>query len=266
MSSLVVRGLHLAVAGRMLVNKLDFEVRPGQFWCVLGRNGCGKTTLLLTLAGLRPAEGGEILLDERPLSSWNWRALARERALVPQKTVDVFSSTVLDTVLVGRAPYRGLRGPGCCSGSAEHLLARQALQAFDLEPFATRDVRTLSGGERQRVAMAAMLVQSPRLALLDEPTAHLDLDAEQLVLRLLAARIAGHSSNAAAGPPAMALLSLHDVNLAQRFATHVLLFGEQGEVRAGPRDEILNAEALSLAYRHPVRRIEADGETWFVAA
>lgn len=254
-----VRQLRLAVAGRTLVEALDFDAEPGQLWCVLGRNGCGKTTLLQTLAGLRQPDGGCILLDERPLAAWDWRALARARAMVPQKTTDAFASTVLETVLVGRSPYRA-RGWTWGGGQGQDLRhAHAALAALDLLHLAERDVRSLSGGERQRVALAAMLAQTPTVALLDELTAHLDLDAEQQVLRLLAARAAAQQS------PALVLASLHDVNLAQRFATHVLLFDGDGQVLAGPRATILSAASLSHAYRHPVRCIEAEGRSWFVA-
>jgi len=249
--------LRLAVADRLLVRHLDFEVLPGELWCVLGRNGCGKTTLLRTLAGLRKPDGGAVLLDGKSLADWNWRELARVRALLPQKVEDAFASSVLETVLIGRSPHRG--GGWGWHDQQDLERAQDALEALDLTPFAARDVRSLSGGERQRVALATLLVQTPQLALLDEPTAHLDLDVQHQVLCLLAARIAQKTS------PASALIALHDVNLAQRYATHVLLFDAEGGVLAGPKAGVLSAAHLSHAYRHPVRALTVDEELWFSA-
>lgn len=250
-------GVRLAVADRVLVHRLDFAVLPGELWCVLGRNGCGKTTLLRTLAGLRDPDGGTVLLDGKSLADWNWRELARVRALLPQKIEDAFASSVLETVLIGCSPHRGA-GWGW-HDQRDLSRAHAALDALDLTAFAARDVRSLSGGERQRVSLATLLVQTPQLALLDEPTAHLDLDVQHQVLRLLAARIAHRLS------PASALIALHDVNLAQRYATHVLLFDSEGGVQAGPKADVLSAAALSHAYRHPVRALTVDGESWFSA-
>ncbi len=254
---LSVSGLVLSVSGRSLATDLSFEADAGQLWCVLGRNGCGKTTLLRTLAGLLPAHAGHLLLDGTPLSAWNWRALARVRALLPQKVEDAFSSTVLETVAIGRSPHSA--SAWAQFDPQGQSVAYTALAALGLDALARRDVRSLSGGERQRVAIAALLAQAPTLALLDEPTAHLDLDVQHQVLGLLARRIADHDT------PSMAVMALHDVNLAQRYATHVLLFGADGKVLAGPRAEVLRAEHLSAAYRHPVRVLSGAGEHWFVA-
>jgi len=231
-------------------------VQPGELWCVLGRNGCGKTTLLQTLAGLRPDDGGKVLLDDRLLADWDWRDLARVRALLPQKAEDAFASSVLETVLIGRSPHRG--GGWGWHDEQDMALANGALESLGLTAFAARDVRSLSGGERQRVALATLLVQTPRLALLDEPTAHLDLDVQHQVLRLLAQRIAQRQA------PASALIALHDVNLAQRYASHVLLFGADGAVSAGPKAQVLTAATLSSAFCHPVQAVPVGDETWFM--
>lgn len=265
--TLTVAGLTLATpgtpkgAGRVLARDLSLRVQPGEFWCVLGRNGCGKSTLLRTLAGLQAPAGGEVRFGDRPLARWDWRMLARHRALLPQQSIDAFSSSVLETVLIARSPHRLHRWSFGSAGDEDHARALAALADFNVAHLAARDVRTLSGGERQRVALAALVAQAPQLALLDEPTAHLDLDAAEQVLRLLAARVADRSI------PSSAVLALHDVNQAERHATHVLLFLDDGSVLAGPKAEVLDAGRLSAAYRHPVRRLEdpATGAGWFVA-
>jgi iron complex transport system ATP-binding protein len=260
---LEVRRLSLTVGPRLLCRALDFVVEPGQFWCVMGRNGCGKTTLLNALAGLRNHEAGQIALKGRPLADWNWRELAQVRALLPQKLNDVFPSTVLESVLIGRFPHQGAawqRQLGF-DDRYDQNIALDCLQELGISALAARNVLTLSGGERQRVAVATLLAQAPQLALLDEPVAHLDLDVQRIVLDVLA-RHAAHGSQP--GRPCSAIVTLHDVNLAERYASHVLLFLDDGAVLAGPKSAVITTENLSRAYRHPVREISDGAGRWFV--
>jgi iron complex transport system ATP-binding protein len=130
------------------------------------------------------------------------------------------------------------------------------LQAVDLAGFERRDVLTLSGGERQRVALAALLAQDAPLLLLDEPVSHLDLHHQIMVL----AHLDGLARNRGKG----VLFTVHDLNLAARFATHALLLTPEGTVRQGPIDEVLDEAALWCAFSHRVARIEAAGRTLFV--
>jgi len=134
------------------------------------------------------------------------------------------------------------------------------LHELHLEAFAQRDVCTLSGGERQRVALATLLAQRTDLALADEPTAHLDLDVQHEVMSLLAERVAD------GGLPKAAMVAVHDLNLALRYATHVILFADNGQIFSGPSAEVLTIENLARVYRHPLRLIEANGERWMVPA
>ena len=277
---LELRGVMLAAGEKLLCRGLDATLLPGQLWCVLGRNGCGKTTLLRTVAGLRKPDAGEIFLDGRALSAWEWRRLAQVRALLPQTTRDAFASSVLETVMSGRFPHRarGWRWPlresvQICESESDDLddrdesnesddtvIARGCLAELGIAALAGRDVLTLSGGERQRVAIATLLAQTPKLALLDEPTAHLDLDVQRLAFDVIARRVARRRD------PWSALVTVHDVNLAARYATHVLLFLEHGETLAGARQDVLCAANLTRVYRHPVHEISAGSERWFVAA
>ncbi len=255
------RDLHLEVGSRVLVEQLNFSVEPDQFWCVLGRNGCGKTTLLQALAGLRKPESGQVMLNQRALSSWNWRQLAQTRALLPQKIVDVFSSTVLESVMTGRFPHQqsGWHRRFGFDDADDRAIALSCLEEAGILELAGRDILSLSGGERQRVAIATLLAQQPRLALLDEPVAHLDLDVQLIVMNALQRRLSQHRDSFSV------LLTLHDVNLAQRYATHVLLFMGNGNVLTGEKTEVLTAENLSLAFNHPVRKISSAHEFWFAA-
>jgi ABC-type cobalamin/Fe3+-siderophores transport systems, ATPase components len=248
-------GLTLRAGTRTLAEGLDLRIEPGQCWALLGPNGSGKSTLLHTLAGLRPAQGGQVLLEGLPLQAWSPLEAARRRGLLPQQLHDAFSSPVLEVVLTGRHPHLPRWG---WESEDDHRIARAALAAVDLHGFEARDVRALSGGERQRVGIAALLAQAPRLLMLDEALAHLDLPHQVGLLehlRALAQR-EGHA----------VLLSIHDFNLAHRFATHALLLGRAGmPAQAGPADAVMSAEALSAAFGHRVHRGQVQGRTVFVA-
>jgi iron complex transport system ATP-binding protein len=250
---LEVRDLTLRVGSRTLVRELSFRLAPGELWCLLGPNGAGKSTLLHTVVGLREAQGGAVHLAGRPLAELPPAEAARTRGFLPQAQHYAFSASVLDTVMLGRHPYLARWQ---WEGEGDREIARAALRAMDLEGFEERDVLTLSGGERQRMALAALLAQDPPLLLLDEPLSHLDLRHQVLVLEHMAklARERGRG----------ALFTLHDLNLAARFAGHALLLTPQGTVRQGPIGEVMTEPELWCAFGHRVARVEAAGRTLFV--
>jgi iron complex transport system ATP-binding protein len=253
---LAARGLAVSAGGRRLVEGLNLVLQGGEVWCVLGPNGAGKTLLLHTLAGVRPPDAGEIEVAGRRLSSWPLGELACWRGLMPQQIQDVFSASALEVVLQGRHPHLARWG---WEGEADHALARAALRRVGLEAFEARDVVSLSGGERQRVALATLLTQAPALALLDEPLAHLDLAQQLRMLDLL--------TEEASLARRCIVLSVHDLSLAQRVATHVVLLGAQRDAQtplAGPANEMLTEERLSAAFGHRLRRHEAEGRVWWL--
>jgi iron complex transport system ATP-binding protein len=238
------QGLRLAVPGRTLCRDLSFTVSQGEVWVVVGPNGAGKTTLLATLAGLRPPAAGSIHLAGRELRDWPPRARALKLGLLPQDTFDAFPDTALEIALAGRHPHVPRWRAETERDIAE---AHAALAAVEVADLASRNVLTLSGGERRRVALAMLLAQDPDLMLLDEPTNHLDVAHEVRILELLALRALDRRH--------AVMMSLHDLTLAARHATHALLFGFDG-VTAGTASDMLTEHRLSALYGQPLVAVE----------
>ena len=233
---LTVENVTLSVPGRELCRDLSFMVNAGELWVIVGPNGAGKTTLLTALAGLRAPSAGSIRIGDRPLREWPPRERALRVGLLPQDTFDAFPDTALEIALAGRHPHVPRWR---AESEADIAQAKAALRDVEVSELAGRNVQTLSGGERRRVALAMLLAQDPALMLLDEPTNHLDVAHEVRVLDLLARRVRD-------GDRAI-VMSLHDLTLAARHATHALLFGFDG-VRAGPAHEMLTEHKLSALY------------------
>jgi iron complex transport system ATP-binding protein len=228
-----VQDLRVEVSGRTLVKDLSFEVYPGELLAILGQNGCGKTLTLHTLAGLRSPAAGRVLLHGRDVGSERRRETARALALLPQHVDDIFPATVLDTAMIGRHPHIARFQ----WETAEDVAVTQAaLAAVGLDEMARRDVLTLSGGERRRLAIAQVLTQQPDVYLLDEPTNHLDPQHQIDALRLFRGK---------ADDGAAVVTSLHDVNLAVRYADRCLLLYGDGRWDLGNTGDVLDEFRLS---------------------
>lgn len=253
-AALECRKLTVSVPGRTLVEYLGMDVVNGEFLAVLGQNGAGKSLTLHTLAGLRRAERGEVRLLGSSLEATQRREIARNLALLPQYSEDVFPATVFDTVLIGRHPHVGLLQ---WESREDRRIASEALREMDLASMAERDVGTLSGGERRRLAIAQTLTQTPAVYLLDEPTNHLDPQHQLDVLRIF-------RRQAMSG--ATVIASLHDVNLAARFADRCLLLFGDGRWELGSTDSVLSARRLTELYSTPMEAIAWRDTRLFVAA
>jgi iron complex transport system ATP-binding protein len=253
-SSLAAAGVAIHGGPRELVSELSFEFAPGEFVAILGRNGSGKTLTLHTLAGLKPPQHGNVLLDGVPLSQLRRRAIAQRLGLLMQDLEEAFTTTALEAVLIGRHPHLALWQ---WESAADETVARRALADVGLESFAARNVETLSGGEQRRVAVATLLAQEPRIFLLDEPTNHLDPQHQLHVLGLF---------RSLADKGGTVIATLHDPTLAARFADRVILLFGDGRWRAGPAHEVLTGETLSELYFTPMLEVAAQGRRVFVSA
>lgn len=234
--SLECAQLNVTVAGRILVRDLNLRLEPGDFTCVLGPNGVGKTLTLLTMAGLREPDRGEVRLSGVPLAALDRRRLAKRLGMLPQHQSDAFPTTALETAVMGRYSRTGLWQ---WDDERDRAIAADALRKMDLAGFEERMTTTLSGGERRRVGLATLLVQDPDILLLDEPLNHLDPMHKLGLLDLL-------ESLTQSGKIVVA--SLHDPTLAARFATHILLLSGDGNWQHGTSQELLNTETLQRIY------------------
>jgi iron complex transport system ATP-binding protein len=244
MSLLATSALHITIGTTTVCNGLELTVNSGDRWCVLGRNGTGKTTLLHTLAGLRPPAAGDITLNNRPLLHMSRKSVAQHIGLLFQDHADAFPASVLETVLTGRHPWLG---PLQWEGSLDLVMARDALQAVGLCNMEARLVNTLSGGERRRAGIACLLAQDPQLLLLDEPTNHLDIHHQIRMLELLQEQVA-HNGRAL-------LLVMHDLNLAVRYCNRFLLLFGNGETVQGTVETALTQANLERLYQHPLQAV-----------
>ena len=247
--------LRLQVAGRVLIDALDWQIAAGQCWCVIGRNGAGKSTLLSTLAGLREPDNGVVKVGGRALADWPLQSLARERAYLAQRHDDAFSYSVIDTVLSARHPHHGSR---YWESDVDDQIAHAALATLDVAHPAQRDVRSLSGGERQRVAIAAVLAQDTPLLLLDEPANALDLAHQFRVMHLL--QSLRRDANKAI------VMVTHDVNQVQSLATHVLLLMSDGEWLAGSAEQMMTSTLLGQCLGHPIDIVRHGTRLFFLPA
>lgn len=231
-----VENLGFGYGGQVLLSGVQVSVQRGEMIGLLGPNGSGKTTLVKLLSGvLRPGQG-RVLLEGRDLVAWGRRAIARRVAVVPQEVQVPFAFTVEQMVALGRTPFVPLFGT---RSSEDREIVRAALQTTEVEVLAGRIFNELSGGERQRVLVAMALAQQPRLLLLDEPTAHLDIKYQIEVLELV------RRLNRETGVTVIA--AMHDLNLAARYFPRLLLF-QRGIVADGGPAEVLEPHLLHRVY------------------
>ncbi len=252
MSLLATQALHITIGKTTVCSDLEITINSGERWCVLGRNGTGKTTLLHTLAGLRPPDAGNITLNDQPLSHLSRKSVAQNLGLLFQDHTDAFPASVLETVLTGRHPWLG---PLQWESNQDLVIAKNALHAVDLCNMEERMVNTLSGGERRRAGIACLLTQEPQLLLLDEPTNHLDIHHQISMLNLLQEHITQNGK--------ALLLVMHDLNLAVRYCNRFLLLFGDGETVQGTADTVLTQTNLERLYQHPLLAVAGPhGTVW----
>jgi iron complex transport system ATP-binding protein len=235
-----------SAAKEWVLEGLNFVVKKGEFIGILGPNGSGKTSLLNLLARLSLPQIGTIQLFGDNLAQLKQEAIARTVALVPQDHFPAFPFSVAEMVLMGRFPhYRSHGNFSLLSGmgwesAIDREMAWSAMQEMNVDHLASRAIDAVSGGERQRTLMARALAQEPRVMLLDEPTAHLDLHHQMETCRLL------RKLNDERG--LTVVLVSHDLNLASQYCDRLLLLDHGRMVAIGTPQEVLRVEILRAVY------------------
>lgn len=253
MTSLVCNALDVSIAGKNICNGLNLELGDGQFWGLLGPNGIGKTTLLKCMAGLSAPDDGIVLLENQLIDKLPRRLIARLLGMLQQHTVYVFDADVLETAMTGRHPHLSYWER---EGPEDKQKALDAIRIVDLEGFESRSVTGLSGGEARRLAFASLIVQEPDILLLDEPTNHLDMKHQIRIMDQVEKQVTQEQRSA--------MVALHDVNLAARYCSHILMLFGDGDWQAGVSTELLNQENLERLYQCPVEMVQTSAGQRFL--
>lgn len=221
---------------------ISLTIERGRMVALIGPNGSGKTTLIKLAAGVLTPRHGEVLLDGASLKSLSRREIARRIAVVPQHFLMPFAFTVGAVVMLGRTPFiRALAG----ETERDNSMARRAMELAGVEQFSNRTFNELSGGERQKVILAMALAQEPKLLLLDEPTAHLDINHQVAIMELI------KGLNREQGVTVVG--AMHDLNLAALYFDRLVLLKEGTIFTEGSPSAVLTEKTIRDVYGASVR-------------
>jgi iron complex transport system ATP-binding protein len=236
-SRLATDQMTLAYGEELVIPALSVEIPDGAITTIIGPNGCGKSTLLRGLARLRPLRSGAVLLDGQEIHHWSTIDVARRLGLLGQQPSAPEGITVEELVHRGRYPHQSFFHPPSPQDSAA---VERAMALAGVQSLRRRPVDQLSGGQRQRAWIAMALAQDPDVLLLDEPTSFLDVAHQIEVLDLLT------ELNRTRGTTVV--MVLHDLNLAARYADHLIVMAAGRIVTSGPPDAVVRAETVRAAF------------------
>lgn len=220
-----------------VLKDITFTVEKGECIGIIGPNGSGKSTLLKTLSKtLKPSSGSVVLLD-KGLELYSSKELARSMAVVPQDSVVEFDFSCLDIVLMGRSPHLKRFE---LEGKKDMDIVRKSMELTNTWSLRDRPYSQVSGGERQRITIARALAQQPSALLLDEPVSHLDIEHQIEVLDLVE-RLKNEQG-------ILAVMILHDLNLAARYCDRLILLSGNGILAGGKPDEVLTEANIACAF------------------
>ncbi|MCM3502018.1 ABC transporter ATP-binding protein [Microbacterium sp. P26] len=235
--TLSAEGLTLAYADRTIVDDLDLVLPAGRITAIVGANGCGKSTLLRALARLLPPKAGRVILDGKALHERPTKEVARILGLLPQSPIAPEGIAVADLVGRGRHPHQRALARW---SARDYEVVAEALAATGISDLADRSVDELSGGQRQRVWIAMALAQETDILLLDEPTTFLDVAHQVDVLDLLT------DLNRDRGTTTV--MVLHDMNMAARYADHLVALRDGRVVAAGDPSAVMTSELIAEVF------------------
>ncbi|MCW3129175.1 MAG: ABC transporter ATP-binding protein [Methanophagales archaeon] len=235
MVKLKVKDVEFSYASVPILKNVCIELAASEMLSVVGPNGAGKSTLIRCIDRILKPRHGTILLDERDIKEMHQKEIAKKIGYIPQSASHIFPATVFDTVLMGRRPHIGWR-----SSEKDTEKVLETLQMLNIEEFAMRDINELSGGQQQKVFIARALTQEPDVLLLDEPTSNLDIRHQLDVMGIIKTivrekRIA-------------AIMAIHDLNLAARYADKIIMMNSGKIFSAGDPVSVLTPENIKHVY------------------
>lgn len=249
---LEIKNLDIQVPGRTLIKNLNWTVKQGERWCLIGKNGAGKSTLLRMIAGVQVNDStGEINWLGQALTTYKSEELAKVRAYAEQSPIGGIGLRAIDAVSASQWPWH--------QEQSDNLkLAMDALALCDVQHLAFSQWQNLSGGERQRVALAACFAQNTQALVLDEPTSHLDVGHQIALLNTLVKQSESCHQTIIA--------SLHEIGLIRRGFSHALLLIEDGSYLSGTVEDIINPSNLEKSLGHPIAEARtSNGQIIYVA-
>jgi len=216
---------------------ISFQVKEGEFLGIIGPNGAGKTTLLKIMTGVKRPLSGEVMLDGKNLNNLSRKEIARIMAVVPQSSFIPSLFKVEDVVSMGRYPHQKSR---FAMAEEDIVAVKEAMEKTETISFRNRLIGELSGGERQEVIIARALAQDPKVLILDEPTANLDLKHQMRILGLVRTLVKEEGITA--------IMVIHDLNLAARFCDRLILLHNRNIHAEGKPEDVLTPKNLMEAY------------------
>ena len=232
---LKVKDVEFRYASVPILKDVCIELAASEMLGVVGPNGAGKSTLIRCIDRILKPQRGSILLDEREIKEMSRMDLAKKMGYIPQSSAQVFPATVFDTVLMGRRPHIGWR-----SSEKDMKKVLETLQLLNIKTFAMRDINELSGGQQQKVFIARALTQEPDVLLLDEPTSNLDIKHQLEVMDII--------KNIVREKGIAAIMAIHDLNLASRYADRIIMMNSGEIFSAGDPVSVLTPESIKRVY------------------
>lgn len=244
-------GIACGYGGRVVLDNIHLSVHEGDFLCLLGPNGIGKTTLFKTMLRLLPTKAGTIRIRGRDIARWPVAELATEIGYVPQAHTPPFPFSVLDVVSMGRAAHLG---PLAQPSRHDMEIAEAALASLAIGHLAARAYTEVSGGERQLALIARALTQQPSILVMDEPTSNLDFGNQITVL--------DHIRALAERTDIAIVMTCHDPNHALRYASRVACIERSGRLGIGAPADMITEAYLRDTYGVRTRLVPVDDEGW----
>lgn len=233
MTQIGTKGLTLAYGDSVIIDNLDIEIPAGKITVFIGSNGCGKSTLLKAMARLLKPKSGSVILDGKDIAATSTKQVARKMSILPQGPTAPQELTVFQLIKLGRYPHQNWYNQWT-EEDEKHVW--EALKLTRLTEFADRAVESLSGGQRQRAWIAMTLAQDTELILLDEPTTYLDLNHQVEILDIL------YELNRQQNRTIV--MVLHDLNLAARYADHMVAVANRQVLAAGTPEQIMTSDII----------------------